>query len=346
MPKRKVEEDEDAAEAEVAAALAAAAAAPPDEEIGGLGDGTAMVAFEIPGQKVKQYQAGRQSGEKSLILMYLCIRGLGETPRLMLAECGAAYTHLASPMGEPQAVSCEWRKRSPNGLMPMMSGLGVPRAKPISQSATICRYLAARFGMMGATELDRARADTLYETAKDLKGKTGEIVGTAEDATEGAKGPTALATCIAAMLEGARKAVPRTVQLYQVTRPQVDRRGVKSTSLSTAPRLPPPAAPTKYSTSTYPPCFAPRIAEMPDPADDSAALNYGQMELLNLLMQCDETSPGCVRKLHPSLEGFRASGVARPRIAAYLASPMRFPTFVSPTYRYTDGPVKRSSFAQ
>jgi len=246
-----------------------------------------MVAFEIPGQKVKQYQAGRQSGEKSLILMYLCIRGLGETPRLMLAECGAAYTHLASPMGEPQAVSCEWRKRSPNGLMPMMSGLGVPRAKPISQSATICRYLAARFGMMGATELDRARADTLYETAKDLKGKTGEIVGTAEDATEGAKGPTALATCIAAMLE-----------------------------------------------------------EMPDPADDSAALNYGQMELLNLLMQCDETSPGCVRKLHPSLEGFRASGVARPRIAAYLASPMRFPTFVSPTYRYTDGPVKRSSFAQ
>ena len=49
-------------------------------------------------------------------------------------------------MGEEQALSCEWRKRSPNGLTPVLSGLGVPRAKPLSQSATVIRFLAERYG--------------------------------------------------------------------------------------------------------------------------------------------------------------------------------------------------------
>lgn len=284
MTKRAREDDEDAAEAEIAAAVAASKVAPDDEEIGGLHDGTAMVHFDVKAEVPKQYREGRRSGEKPLIFIYLCIRGLGETPRLMLAEAGASYLHLASPMGEEQAVSCEWRKRSPNGLCPVLSGLGVPRATPLSQSSAIVRFLASRYGLAGATELDALRADVLFETAKDLKGKKAEIVGTADSVTSGAKGPSDTAANIVAML-----------------------------------------------------------ATMPDPADDAAALNYGQLELLQLLLECDEGAPGCVKALSPALDAFRAAGAARPRIAAYLASPMRFPAIV-PGYKYKAGPVKRAAF--
>ena len=42
-------------------------------------------------------------------------------------------------------VSCS----SANGLLPVMSGLGVPRSTPLCQSSSIIRFLAARYGMQG-----------------------------------------------------------------------------------------------------------------------------------------------------------------------------------------------------
>ena len=182
-------------------------------------------------------------------------------------------------------MSCEWRKRSPNGLTPMLSGLGVPRAEPISQSGSIVRFLSQRLGMAGATELEGVRADVLFETAKDLGAKKAEFTAPSAEQTSGAKGPAATAEKIAAMLE-----------------------------------------------------------QMPDPADEEAALNFGQIELLKLLIDSDETCPGCVKELSPVLDAFRAAGAARPRIAAYLKSPLRFPQIL-PGYQYKAGPLKRASFA-
>lgn len=86
------------------------------------------------------------------------------------------------------------------------------------------------------------------------------------------------------------------------------------------------------------------LADMVDPADADAALNYGQIELLNVLLECEEKKPGCVAGLSPTLEAFRAAAAARPRIAKYLASPMRFPRIV-PGYKYAAGPIKRSTLA-
>jgi hypothetical protein len=86
------------------------------------------------------------------------------------------------------------------------------------------------------------------------------------------------------------------------------------------------------------------LAEMPDPADDGAALNFGQIELLQLLLECEEQKPGCVEAHSPALDAFRAAAAARPRIAAYLTSPMRFPR-VSRDYKYISGPIKRAAFA-
>jgi len=285
MTKRSADSEEELAEAELAAAITAAKEAPGDEEISGLSCGTAMLHFDVPGVPAKQYKAGRLRGEKPLVFLYLCIRGLGETPRMMLAECGAPYIHLASPMGETQAVSCEWRTRSPNGLAPMLSGLGVPRASPICQSGTIIRFLAQRFGMAGETELDGLYADVLYETAKDLGSKKAEVTAPDGHQTSGAKGPFSTADKIAAMID-----------------------------------------------------------KMPNPKDEDVALNFGQIELLKLLIDCEETSPGCVKQLSPALDAFRAAGAARSRIAAYLKSPLRFPA-IKPGYIYKDGPIRRSAFA-
>lgn len=292
--KRSLEDEEEVAEAELAAAIAAAKAAPADEAISGLGSGTAVIHFDVKptGKPPKQYAFELRAGEKPLVLLYLAIRGLGETQRLMLAEAGAEYTHLVSPMGEDQSLCIEWRKRSPNGLAPVLSGLGVPRANPISQSSATVRFLASRYGMAGATELDRARVDTFFETVKDLAGKKGEITGQTPTMTNGAKGPVMTAGNIERML-----------------------------------------------------------ADMPDPSDDDAALNYGQIELLKVLLGCEEVSVGCVAKLSAPLDAFRVKAASRPRIAAYLASPMRLPAINSDKgkteapYSYNGGPVKRSCFA-
>ena len=73
-----------------------------------------------------------------------------------------------------------------------------------------------------------------------------------------------------------------------------------------------------------------------------AALNYGQIELLNLLMDCEEQAPGCVTALSPTLDRYRAAGAARPRIKQYLASPLRFPRNIA-GYKYASGPIKRSA---
>ena len=68
--------------------------------------------------------------------------------------------------------------------------------------------------------------------------------------------------------------------------------------------------------------------------------------LLKSLLDFEEAAPGCVKKLCPALDMFLQAAIARPRIAAYLTSPMRFPTIAGAgDYKYVDGPVKRSAFA-
>jgi len=289
-----VDGDEAVAEAELSAAIAAAQAAPADEPIKGLGSGMAPIYFKVPGITPAPwgYKKQPQPDEKPLVFAYLAIRGLGEVPRLMLAEAGAAYEHIAATMGEDQAVSLEWRKRSPNGLMPMMSGLGVPRSAPMSQSSAIIRFLARKYGMCGADGLEEARVDTLFETAKDFSNNKQLVTDEKEIDPSQAKLPAALAKRIESMLQ-----------------------------------------------------------DMGSAADDSAGLNYGQIQLFHTLNICEETKPGCLAKLSPALDSFQKAMTARPRIAAYLASPMRFPKTCNEVgidggYSYAGAPLVRSDFAK
>ena len=60
--------------------------------------------------------------KKNIILTYFSIQGLGEVPRLILAEAGMPYESICAIGGEDQSVAMEWQTRSPNGLLPMLSG--------------------------------------------------------------------------------------------------------------------------------------------------------------------------------------------------------------------------------
>ena len=72
-------------------------------------------------------------------------------------------------------------------------------------------------------------------------------------------------------------------------------------------------------------------------------------------MRLDEYQPGLVGRLWPKLEAFRAAAAARPLVAAYLSSALRFPPTCAELgkrpgpggwdYGYAAGPKQRGSFA-
>jgi len=283
-------EEEKRAEAELATAVAAAAAAPAEQQIDGLGSSDAPLVFQVrpEGPLPKQYKTKAIECDfdmKPPFFTYFAIQGLGEVPRMMLAEVGASYDHIAVAGGD-QALAGNWRTRSPNGLIPMLSGLGIPRSAPICQSGTIIRFLARKYGLNGANEQEECAADIMYETAKDLKShkETVASMPTKEkQQIEGQhKGPWALAKCIETMLGRA-----------------------------------------------------------PDPRDPDAAMTYGQLQLLHVLMEFEHQTPGCVKNMSDALDAFRDAMTARPRIARYLGSGMRFPALQQGAYKYASGPLTR-----
>ena len=190
MVKRARDEDE-----ALARSRAAAAAADPEQEICGLG-GDGPLVFDVKGSK-----------ETDLVLTYFAIKGLGEVPRLLLAEADAAYVSVAVQGGEAPGDVGDWRAKSPNGLLPIATGLGIPRSAPISQSSSIIRFLARHFKLDGGDdEASKCRADVLFETAKDLGAKANDVINaTDEEFAEMkeamvAKGPFALALRLEALV--------------------------------------------------------------------------------------------------------------------------------------------------
>jgi len=295
--KRKAEDleaDEEVAEAELSRAIAKSEAASATEKIAGLGSGKAPLYFKVEGTvrpPWEMYPTHPQGDEKPLVLTYFAIRGLGEVPRLILAEAGASFEHIAVTGGEAQADSMEWRKRSPNGLLPTISGLGVPRAEPLSESGTIIRFLAKKYDMAGKDDVEAARIDNLFEAAKTLAGEKALIIDEESIDPAKAKLPDAIAKRIEVML-----------------------------------------------------------SDMAPATKDDKVFNYAQIQLLHFLLTCDEVKPGCVKKLSKGLDEFRKTAAARPRIAAYLASPMHFPATKKDMgdddggYSYCQGPIARQDF--
>jgi len=93
-------------------------------------------------------------------LTYFNVRGLAEPIRYILAQSGAKY--------EDFRIEREnWPKLKPNtpmGQLPMLEVDG----QQLCQSMTIARYLAKKFDLVPANELDAARADMFVDGVTEL----------------------------------------------------------------------------------------------------------------------------------------------------------------------------------
>lgn len=286
--------DETKADAELIKATQAASSASPEELITGLGASQATFYLKSKPTTTKlQYKTfSSNDDDKPLLLTYFAIQGLGEVPKLMLAEAETPYECIACMGGEDQSLALEWRTRAPNGLLPTLSGAGIPLSTPISQSGTIIRFLAKRLGMDGEGDAySSSMVDVLYETAKDLNGNKKEIAAVYPDPTAKdysvAKGPFATGKRLEKMLKG-----------------------------------------------------------MSDPKDDNTVLNYGQIQLFQVLQCCEEWRSGCVKEnLGEELDVFRLNMENRSGLKEYLNSSARFPLTKGEQggegYVYANGPLKR-----
>jgi len=184
---RTSSEDEKSARVEIKRAIQASDKADPEESISGLGASTAPIYVHVRPNKESfpsQYNSLNEGGgekDETPLFAYFAIKGLGEVQRMMFAEAHVPYDHMICIGGEEQSVAAEWRMRSPNGLLPTLSGMGIPRSSPISQSGAIIRFLAQKLGMDGGSS-ERGRVDTdwLYETAKDMGSHTSLVAKTKE----------------------------------------------------------------------------------------------------------------------------------------------------------------------
>jgi len=282
--------DEKFADKEISFAMQASKDADLEEPILGLGPSKGPIYVQVRprGGIPPQYIYCLKENEETPIFTYFAIKGLGEVQRMMFAEANVPYDHIICVGGEDQSMVAEWRTRSPNGLLPTLSGMGIPRSSPISQSGAIIRFLARRLGMNGFDERGSVDADWLYETAKDM-GSHARLVASTKEGDEkdmAAKKP-----------------------------------------FSTADRV------------------AKLLATMPDPKKDDTAMNYGQIQLFKFLQGCEGRRQGCVKEnLGEDLDNFRIAMESRPRLKAYIASPLCMPFTLNEIseeaeggYSYADG---------
>lgn len=109
----------------------------------------------------------KSSEEKpEITLEYFCLQGLGELPRLILEATGLDYTSVFHYSGSPS-----WREYATFGQLPVL------RDGPLLlvESSAICRHLARRACIDGASLEDKAKVDMYCELAKDMAGKRSAI---------------------------------------------------------------------------------------------------------------------------------------------------------------------------
>ena len=105
-----------------------------------------------------------------------------------------------------------------------------------------------------------------------------------------------------------------------------------------------------YSTAKGPFAIGKRLEKMlkttADPMDHNAVLNYGQIQLFQVLQCCEGWRTGCVKEnLGEELDVFRVNMENRPGLKEYLNSSARFPLTKGESgdegYVYANGPLKR-----
>jgi glutathione S-transferase len=105
------------------------------------------------------------SQEPERELVYFDIRGRAESIRLLLAYARAPYVDR----GLGRADWPNQKKIVPLGQVPVLIERSAEGERVIPQSQAILRHLARTFGLDGANEDERVRADIAAETVLDLR---------------------------------------------------------------------------------------------------------------------------------------------------------------------------------
>jgi len=95
----------------------------------------------------------------SIKLTYFNLKGRAEFARLVLVQAGQEWEDVRID----QAKWAELKPTLPLGQVPCLEVDGVT----ICQSMTIARYLARRFGLAGATDIEAAQADEAVDAVSD-----------------------------------------------------------------------------------------------------------------------------------------------------------------------------------
>eukprot|EP00092_Neocalanus_flemingeri_P055911 GFUD01066215.1.p1 GENE.GFUD01066215.1~~GFUD01066215.1.p1 ORF type:complete len:209 (+),score=73.67 GFUD01066215.1:42-668(+) len=93
-------------------------------------------------------------------LTYFNLKGRAELARLILAQAEVQYEDCRIERGDWAAM----KKTLPLGQLPVMEVEGTT----ISQSMSIARYLARRFGLAGKNDVEGAEADQTVDAINDL----------------------------------------------------------------------------------------------------------------------------------------------------------------------------------
>jgi len=113
----------------------------------------------------------------SMKLVYFNVRGLAETSRMILAVAKQEYEDYRYPlevvdMATHKMVKDEFDKDKADGKL-VKSLNKVPflevDGEIIPQSKTIERFLAYRFDMMGSSDIESAKIDSICECVRDFK---------------------------------------------------------------------------------------------------------------------------------------------------------------------------------
>lgn len=107
-------------------------------------------------------------------LIYFDVRGRGEIPRLLFHAAGVTFEDKRLPLNN-KGQSKEWdslKHTMPQKTLPVLEVDG----KQLSQSLTICRYLAREFGLTGRTNWEQAQVEQVADTMDDLRAEVAKWI--------------------------------------------------------------------------------------------------------------------------------------------------------------------------
>ncbi|XP_060565092.1 probable glutathione S-transferase 9 isoform X1 [Ruditapes philippinarum] len=103
-------------------------------------------------------------------LTYFDIRGRGEIPRLLFHAAEVEFTDDRIDSEEKWYNSL--KAKMPQRVLPVLEVDG----KLLSQSLTICRYLAREFGLCGKTSWEQALVEQVVDTMDDLRAEVAKWI--------------------------------------------------------------------------------------------------------------------------------------------------------------------------